>query len=367
LTYSLTALSREILVDRPERSSIKQWLGLVLLVLLIHLLLLQTLPITLTSFTPLSSPMSFVVRTVQTPTAPRAEPERPIKTVPAPAQAQIPQPRAPATDHTADSTTPEVNRVDDSVSPEEVAAITHTRLAEQTQTAAPAPVPTPKDTQVNALAYDASTVPESVKLTYEVHTNKFPFSLNGELVWYHSDARYRATATYDLVIQKRSQTSVGKLGHEGLLPDRFSDKLRSELAAHFNREQNKITFSANTPDAVLESGAQDRLSVLIQIATLMASAPNRFAPGNTLSIQTVGPRAADIWLFTLGTSEKLQLPGGTLDAVKITRAPRQTYDQQLDIWMAPKLGYLPARIRITEANGDYVDQKWLRSEPNDSP
>jgi hypothetical protein len=31
--------------------------------------------------------------------------------------------------------------------------------------------------------------------------------------------------------------------------------------------------------------------------------------------------------------------------------------------LAPALGYLPARIRITEANGDYVDQQWLATEP----
>jgi len=28
---------------------------------------------------------------------------------------------------------------------------------------------------------------------------------------------------------------------------------------------------------------------------------------------------------------------------------------------------LPARIRITEANGDYIDQKWAASEPASMP
>ena len=67
-------------------------------------------------------------------------------------------------------------------------------------------------------------------------------------------------------------------------------------------------------------------------------------------------------LFTVGEAETLALPGGKLALIKLTRNPRQAYDQQMDIWLAPTLGYLPARIRITEASGDFVDLKWLRSE-----
>jgi hypothetical protein len=377
-------------VDRPQRSTVKLWLGLGLLVLSIHLLLLQTLPITLNSFTPVDSSMSFVVRAVKVPAAPRAEPAPKVKQVQARQRPPAPQPQAALADRSSALTSSMVDTMDDSLSPEKMAALAQAQPPEQAQdvqpatptseqTPSPEQMPTPEATAIptveetvtdpatDALAYEASAVPEPVKLSYQVHTNKFPFSLSGELVWYHSDARYQAKLEYGAFGQKRSQTSAGKLGHEGLLPDRFADKSRSELAAHFNRQQHKITFSANTPDAVLESGAQDRLSVLIQIATLMASAPSRFSPASTLTIQTVGPRAADAWVFTVGTSEALELPGGTLDAVKISRVPRQTYDQQLEIWLAPQLGYLPARVRITEANGDYVDQKWLQSQAIDQP
>ena len=84
-------------------------------------------------------------------------------------------------------------------------------------------------------------------------------------------------------------------------------------------------------------------------------------------MQVVGPREADLWLFTVGSLEALDLPGGLLQALKLTRNPRQPYDQQVDIWLAPSLGYLPARIRLLEANGDYIDQQWLASEPVPGP
>lgn len=210
-------------------------------------------------------------------------------------------------------------------------------------------------------------LPGSVKLVYKVEANKFPYSLNGELLWTQKDDHYLATLSFGAFGQTRTQTSRGQVGAQGLAPERFSDKFRSEVAAHFNRDQARVTFSANTPDAPLLSGAQDRLSILIQLAALVASAPERFTPATTLSIQTVGPRDADLWLFTVGEMEALALPGGTVEGLKLTRNPRQLYDQQVDIWLAPQLGYLPARIRITEANGDFIDQKWATSEAASMP
>jgi hypothetical protein len=222
--------------------------------------------------------------------------------------------------------------------------------------------PTPNETHQAMLAPHIVVVPASIKLIYEVQANKFPYSLNGELVWIHTNRGYQASLMFGAFGLKRSQTSRGQIGPEGLMPERFSDKFRSELAAHFNRPLGKVTFSANTPDVALLAGAQDRLSVLIQLAAMAANEPERFTSSATLTIQTIGPRDSDLWLFTVRESEPLSLPGGKLEVIKLTRNPRQAYDQQVDIWLAPSLGYLPARIRITESRGDYVDLKWLRSE-----
>ena len=42
------------------------------------------------------------------------------------------------------------------------------------------------------------------------------------------------------------------------------------------------------------------------------------------------------------------------------RAPRRARDQQVEAWLAPSLGYLPVRVRITLPNGDFVDQRLER-------
>jgi hypothetical protein len=186
--------------------------------------------------------------------------------------------------------------------------------------------------------------------------------LNGELLWQHDDASYNARLVFNAFGQARVQTSRGQITSQGLAPIRFSDKYRSEVAAHFNREQGKVTFSANTPDVPLLAGAQDRLSILVQLAALVGSAPNRYPPATTITIQTIGPRAADIWLFTVGETETLNLPGGEQATLKLVRNPREEFDQKVELWLAPALGYLPARVRITEPNGDFVDQKWLSTQ-----
>ena len=124
-----------------------------------------------------------------------------------------------------------------------------------------------------------------------------------------------------------------------------------------------MTFSANTPDVSLLSGAQDRLSIMIELATMFASTPGQYPPATTIAIQTIGPRDADTWVFTVGEQETLSLPGGELATVKLLRNARQEFDQKVELWLAPALDYLPARVRITESNGDYIDQKWLSSEP----
>lgn len=205
-------------------------------------------------------------------------------------------------------------------------------------------------------------IPPPARLRYRVEANKFPFVLSSELLWQHDGRDYATRLSFSAFGQSRVQTSRGQLGDDGLLPVRFSDKTRSEVAAHFNRSQGRVMFSANTPDAPLLAGAQDRLSVLLQLGALLAGDPARYPAASTLTIQTIGPRDADTWLFTVGETETLELPGGTLQAVRLVRNPRKEFDQRVEIWLAPAQTYLPVRVRITDPNGDRVDQLWLGTE-----
>lgn len=226
-------------------------------------------------------------------------------------------------------------------------------------------LPAPRAPRDATAALNVDKLPGSVRLKYQVEANKLPFRLNAELQWQQDGASYEARLEFRAFGQGRTQTSRGEVTAQGLAPVRFSDKYRSEVAAHFNREQGKVTFSANTPEVPLLAGAQDRLSILVQLATIIASAPDHYTQASTIAIQTISARDADTWLFTVGSAETLSLPGGEQVTLKLVRNPRQAFDQKVELWLAPALGYLPARIRITETNGDYIEQKWLATDaPN---
>lgn len=379
-------------------------------VLLVHLGLLQSMPVGLSAQAPGRDPaLTFVTRGIALPEVSVRDSARrttartsPAKKSPQPAaQSQtapesVPQPVgetevSPGATKPLDASAPSGDAVASLSPPSDPSTDQKSIPPENTASASAAPVPeastsTPGAAAAEALVFAAPPEPAplrhpraklapfqvgalsgSSQLRYEVHASKFPISLKGELIWRNLGDRYEARLGYSAFGLSRSQISQGRITVDGLLPERFADKYRTELAAHFNYSQHKLTFSANTPDAELLSGAQDRLSVLVQLGALVAGEPARFAPGTTLSIQTVGVREADVWLFTFESTETLNLPGGTLQGLKLVRLPRKPYDQKVEVWLAEHLGYLPARIRITDANGDSVDQQWLASTPLQPP
>ena len=104
----------------------------------------------------------------------------------------------------------------------------------------------------------------------------------GELLWRHDGERYDAKLEVSApLLPTRVQQSTGSITADGLAPLRFSDRSRGEQAAHFQRDEGKVSFSSNRPDAPLLPGAQDRLSVLLQLGALIAGNPGKFRPDAT--------------------------------------------------------------------------------------
>lgn len=215
----------------------------------------------------------------------------------------------------------------------------------------------------------AAQVPASALLTYAAQglAKGLNYHASSKLQWKNAAGRYDASLEVSaFLLGSRTQTSKGLVGPEGLMPERFSDKTRSELAVHFQRDKGVISFSANIPEVPLLKGAQDRLSVVLQLSALFAGDPTRYPPGTMLSFQTVSQREAEVWQFKVDNEETLSLPYGDLPSIKLLRTPRRDFDQRIELWLAPSLGYLPVRLRITNANGDFVDQL-LRSVEKIAP
>lgn len=361
------------------------------LVLLAHLAVLQALPDATSTVVPITA-RAFMTRTVSL-NPPGAKPlaeAKPVLTKPAgrphrksPPASPLPSPPpsplretravdspalAPMASQPADASAAEAtlaSAMAEAHSPaaSEAAASTAPVGSAASAAVGPTDAPTPpRETQADAALL---SIPASARLKYDVvgQFKKMNYHAPAELLWRHDGANYEATLQVSaFLLGTFSQSSAGQITADGLAPARFSDKRRSEQAAHFDREKHRIVFSANTPEATLLAGAQDRVSVLFQLAAMLAGEPAKYPPATTITLPTVGPREAEVWLFTVEGEELLNLPNGPVNTVKLSRNPRREFDQRIEVWFAPTMGYLPVRFKITQANGDFVDQNLLRIE-----
>ena len=286
-------------------------------------------------------------------------PPKPRPAPPAPAPAAEPQPatmaEAPAAPAEPDSTATAASSGD----------------------AGPAQAPAPEPAASAPPAASAATeppatakLPGSVRLKFSAtgQLGSAPMNLFGELEWKQDGQAYDARLSMGaLFVTLRSQHSQGTIGPGGIEPTRFSDSRKAEVASHFVRDKGQVVFSNNTPPVALMPGAQDRLSVMLQLGALMAGDPARYTTDGAIAIQTVGTRDADLWIFKIGEEEQLHLPAGDFVARKLTRNPRKPYDDTVELWLAPALGYLPVRFKLTQANGDFADMRLREQLPAGGP
>jgi hypothetical protein len=156
-----------------------------------------------------------------------------------------------------------------------------------------------------------------------------------------------------------TQTSTGAIDAHGLAPLRYTDQRarRSAVAANFQRDKGKITYSGPQAEVALPPGSQDRLSWMLQIAAVLNAQPELAAPGGTVELFVSGAQAdADRWRFHFEGEEMLRGPTGAIRAVKFTREARRPYDRRVEVWLAPASQYLPVRARLTgEGGADALD------------
>jgi hypothetical protein len=231
--------------------------------------------------------------------------------------------------------------------------------------AAAPPESSPLVSAPRAAASPATAFAEPARLLYDVQAgDSSAYTAQGELLWQPAAGHYSARLDMSVFgIRLRSWTSTGALGPAGLQPTLFADQGRGrEQTTHFHRSKGTITFSENTQEVPLQTGAQDKLSALLQLSALVAGAPDAYPAGAVIRFQAADAHHAELWNFKAGAAETLRLPGGEVRALKFSKAPTGNFNQGIEVWLAPGQQYLPVRLRITEANGAYADLMWRRTQ-----
>jgi hypothetical protein len=205
------------------------------------------------------------------------------------------------------------------------------------------------------------SVPPSGDLSYDTFYNGMR-NEPGTIHWSSDGQHYQMIVSVPLpFIGTFSWTSEGRVDAFGLAPDKYSEK-RGHRAAEvttFNRDSKQITFT-RTPNAVpLPDGAQDRFSMVMQLASLVRGDPDAYQPGVTREFFVADNDSGETWPVTTIGDESVGTDHGFVTARHFMRLPRRAGDRRrIDVWLAPSLGWLPVRLVQTEPNGTQFELVW---------
>src|SRR5207253_4938449 len=136
-------------------------------------------------------------------------------------------------------------------------------------------------------------------------------------------------------------------------PETFDED--SKVAGR-DRRRSTIRFE---PDAVVLPGGQrnirwpgvqDAASQFVQLTFLFTTRPELLTPGTVIDMPLALPRRVDHWVYDVMEKETLYTPCGAVEGVhlKPRRVAKKGGDLVAEMWIAPSLAYLPARIRIAQ-------------------
>lgn len=211
------------------------------------------------------------------------------------------------------------------------------------------------------------TLPNSATLEFNAsgQVKGFQYSAGAQLQWQHDGQYYQARQSISMfLLGERAQTSEGLITPKGLQPLNFSDMGRRTQSAAFDVASGKAHYSGGQTDAAIGDGVQDRLSVFLQLSALMAAGPEKYPPGTLIELTTSSARSAVRWQFRVGASEALELPFGSVMALRLDKLPgKSSSDQRGSVWLAPAMQYLPVRIKLSQGQDDFVDLQLKKYQP----
>ncbi|HZZ03250.1 DUF3108 domain-containing protein [Paraburkholderia sp.] len=217
------------------------------------------------------------------------------------------------------------------------------------------------------------SVPPSGELQYDTFYNGVR-NQPGTIHWTSNAQSYEMVVSVPLpFVGTFVYSSHGRIDAFGLAPDQYIEKRgrRPEDVAIFNRTDKKIVFTRTPATLPLPDGAQDRFSMVMQLAALVRGDPTAYKPGVTRQFFVVDNDSGESWPVETIGDETIRTAQGYLETRHFKRLPRHDGDlRRIDVWLAPSLGWLPARIMQTEPNGTQFELVWrgkLNSENAGSP
>ena len=208
--------------------------------------------------------------------------------------------------------------------------------------------------------------PGSTRLSYAL-TGNFRGEIHGnaQVEWVRVGSRYQVHL--DVIVGlpiapliTRRMSSEGDITAEGLAPQRYDEDTKMMF-----RDRRRLTMRFEPGAVVMANGqrqetlpgVQDTASQFVQLSYLFSVKPDLLVVGGAVEVPLALARKVDRWTYDVTAQEPLSTPFGAVDTfhLKPRRAAPTGNELTAEIWIAPSLQYLPARIRIRQDADTYID------------
>ena len=189
---------------------------------------------------------------------------------------------------------------------------------------------------------------------------------SAQVEWIRAGSRYQVHL--DLVVGPsvapvvtRRMSSDGEITAQGLAPRRYDQETKVVL---LDRRRATLAFEpgsvvlANGDRRDAPAGVQDTASQFVQLTYVFSTRPELLRVGGSVEIPLALPHKVDVWTYDVVAEEILYTPFGPLPSVHLKprrRAVPKANELSVEIWFAPQLRYLPARILIRQDADNFAD------------
>lgn len=208
-----------------------------------------------------------------------------------------------------------------------------------------------------------SVWPQTTRLSYVVQGY-----YNGEwhggatVEWVRQGDRYQMNmdVSLGLGILKRMATSQGRITEQGTRPERFDETTQSlfskprKVAVLLGEQQIEFSQGNKSNRPV---GVQDTTSQFVQLTYMFSTRPELAQAGQRIEFPLALPRNLRAYAYQVQGRAVLQTALGALDTIHVAPRPVESKDNELiaQMWFAPQLKYLPARIRFSQGEETYIE------------
>ena len=202
--------------------------------------------------------------------------------------------------------------------------------------------------------------PTDTRLTYEV-TGEYRDRVHGEahVQWQREGNRYqvRLDVTIRIVVPiTQTLTSQGEVTPAGLIP-RAYEELRSGGKRRVTQlgDQVVVMEKGTVPRP---PGVQDTASQFVELTQRFATGREVLEVGRSVTLWLARPGGVDQWVYDIVARDQLRTPKfGTVEAFHLKPRPidKPRGNITAEMWFAPSLQYLPAKIKVIMGSEAYLD------------